>query len=402
MTNILIRQILPCFCSGTWCYANGTVNLLFSCPGVIIFVKTCYQKQNRSPIIEALYEFLILSDEDIGSVEPILKIVSEGNQINYLRSEQMDAAEFLTTLLDCLENGIQDTEKELFTKLFETHLYKERICNLSYINGCNTVKDTDKCQILALPIENSTSLKQSMSMFNGKSETVEVNCENACQSTNAKEITKLKQIAGALIIQLKRTYMDRNTNIKKNGAPIKIPLRFQPVNSGKWYMLTGILQQKGEEATSGHYVTYTRYISDKNVNFIYSNDDAPLVTKTYQEVIHDINCSYIFMYTPEKCVQEGQNMLQGITIDHQTSPLTKMNKQDKYLENLIKEYEFIQQEKERIQNITTNKRTNEEKQIFRALTDKLSKIEKKITNKYPQHKEKISFMLNKKKKLQKK
>ena len=118
MTNILIRQILPRFCSGTWCYANGTVNLLFSCPGVIIFVKTCYQKQNRSPIIEALYEFLILSDEDIGSVEPILKIVSEGNQMNYLRSEQMDAAEFLTTLLDCLENGIQDTEKELFTKLF--------------------------------------------------------------------------------------------------------------------------------------------------------------------------------------------------------------------------------------------------------------------------------------------
>ena len=82
------------------------------------------------------------------------------------------------------------------------------------------------------------------------------------------------------------------------------------------------------------------------------------------------------MYTPEKCVQEGQNMLQGITIDHQTSPLTKMNKQDKYLENLIKEYEFIQQEKERIQNITTNKLTNEEKQIFRALTDKLSKMEK--------------------------
>ena len=40
---------------------------------------------------------------------------------------------------------------------------------------------------------------------------------------------------------------------------INMPLRYQLLHSGDWYILTGILQQKSE-ATSGHYVAFTMNI----------------------------------------------------------------------------------------------------------------------------------------------
>merc|ERR1711873_294084 len=162
----------------------------------------------------------------------------------------------------------------------------------------------------ALPIENCTSLEQSMTIDYGRSEKIEVNCRNTvnCINMSAEQTTNFKKIARVLIVQFKRTYF-HNGKLKKNGCPLDIPLRFQPMHSGDWYMLTGILKQIGEEATSGHYITYTRNILDKNVNFIISNDDARQVIRPFQDVSHDIKCSYMFIYTPEESVQEAITMI---------------------------------------------------------------------------------------------
>ena len=100
------------------------------------------------------------------------------------------------------------------------------------------------------------------------------------------------------------------------------------MHSGDWYMLTGILQQKGEEATSGHYITFTRNILDKNVNFIISNDDAPQLIRPFHDVSHDIKCSYMFIYTPEEFVQEAISMITDTTIEDPTSPARKKNRQE--------------------------------------------------------------------------
>ena len=96
-------------------------------------------------------------------------------------------------------------------------------------------------------------------------------------------------------------------------------------------MLTGVLQQKGEEATSGHYVTITRNIKDNL--FILANDDAPLETRTITEVTDDINCSYMFMYSREECEQEAGGRLQSMTTGDPTGPLRKKNRQEDYSEN---------------------------------------------------------------------
>ena len=343
---------------GNWCYANASINMLFACPGVVTFVKNCYTNPNRSPIIKELHELLMLKNNDIGSVEEILKIVSLDNP-NFSAPQQQDAAEFITALLNCLYKSVQETEKQLFTDLFETQAEKKRTCTLSKTNFCQTVNNIDKYKIIALPIENSTSLEQCMTAFNGISETILVDCSNNCPSTNAEEITELKKIAKVLIVQFNRAYIDRFGNIKKNGCPVDIPLRFQPMHSGDWYKLTGIIQQKGEEATSGHYVTLTRNILDNNMNFILSNDDAPLVTRGFEDVAQDIKCSYIFIYTPEEFVQEARSILMDMTIEDPTSPLRKKNRQEEYSENedepvideackkLIREYRNIEEQKDK-------------------------------------------------------
>ena len=275
---------------GTWCYANASINLLFSSPPFVNYIRNCFENPNRSPLIEQLHALLIQNNEDIGSIEAILKIVSRNNDPNtdFRRQRQQDAAEFITTLLDHLKDTVQESEKRQFTMLFETQVENKRTCTLSNLNGCQTVNEIEIIPpIIALPIENCTSLEQCMTIYHGRSEKIEVNCRNICESTSAEQTKTFKKIARVLIVQFKRTYF-HNGRLKKNGCPLDIPLRFQPMHSGDWYMLTGILKQIGEEATSGHYITFTRNILDKNVNFIISNDDAPQVIRPFHDVSHDI------------------------------------------------------------------------------------------------------------------
>ena len=375
---------------GTSCYANASINFLFASPGFVNYIKNCFKNQNRSPLIEQLHALLMLNNEDSGSIEAILKIVSRNNDPNtdFRRPRQQDAAEFITTLLTYLYDTAQESEKHMFNMLFETQVEKKRTCTLSNRNGCQTVKEIEMIQqIIPLPIENCTTLEQCMTIYHGRSEKIKVNCRNICVSTSAEETNNFKKMARVLIVQFKRTYF-HNGKIKKNGCPLDIPLRFQPMHSGDWYMLTGILQQKGEEATSGHYITFTRNILDKNVNFIISNDDAPQLIRPFHDVSHDIKCSYMFIYTPEEFVQEAISMITEMTIDNPTSPLRKKTRQEEYLESddepvideackkLIREYRNIEEQKDKLQSIKPNLRTDEEKAQMNGLKQKSSRLKK--------------------------
>ena len=367
---------------GTWCYANASINFLFSSPVFVNYIRNCFKNPNRSPLIEQLHALLIQNNEDIGSIEAILKIVSRNNDPNtdFRRQRQQDAAEFITTLLDHLKDTVQESEKRQFTMLFETQVENKRTCTLSNLNGCQTVNEIEIIPpIIALPIENCTSLEQCMTIYHGRSEKIEVNCRNICESTSAEQTNNLKKMARVLIVQFKRTYF-HNGKIKKNGCPLDIPLRFQPMHSGDWYMLTGILQQKGEEATSGHYITFTRNILDKNVNFIISNDDAPQLIRPFQDVSHDIKCSYMFIYTPEESVQEAITMITDTTIEDPRSPARKKNRQEEEQEEELtcEEEDFIKLVKdiEEITLIAPKERTEDQKKKLRNMKSKHKKLEK--------------------------
>ena len=366
---------------GTWCYANASINFLFSSPVFVNYIRNCFKNPNRSPLIEQLHALLIQNNEDIGSIEAILKIVSRNNDPNtdFRRQRQQDAAEFITTLLDHLKDTVQESEKRQFTMLFETQVENKRTCTLSNLNGCQTVNEIEIIPpIITLPM-NCTSLEQSMTIDYGRSEKIEVNCRNICESTSAEQTNNLKKIARVLIVQFKRTYF-HNGKIKKNGCPLDIPLRFQPMHSGDSYMLTGILQQKGQEATSGHYITFTRNILDKNVNFIISNDDARQVIRPFQDVSHDIKCSYMFIYTPEESVQEAITMITDTTIEDPRSPARKKNRQEEEQEEELtcEEEDFIQLVKdiEIITLIAPKERTEDQKKKLRNMKSKHKKLEK--------------------------
>merc|ERR1712082_448509 len=185
---------------------------------------------------------------------------------------------------------------------------------------------------------------------------------------SAEQTTNFKKIARVLIVQFKRTYF-HNGKLKKNGCPLDIPLRFQPMHSGDWYMLTGILKQIGEEATSGHYITFTRNILDKNVNFNISNDDAPQVIRPFQDVSHDIKCSYMFIYTPEESVQEAITMITDTTIEDPRSPARKKNRQEEESMLTPEEWNFIEllKEIEKVASIPPKERTEDQKKKLRNM-----------------------------------
>merc|ERR1711962_1486558 len=364
-----------------WCYANASINFLFSSPVFVKFIRNCFENPNRSPLIEQLHALLIQNNEDIGSIEAILKIVSRNNDPNtdFRRQRQQDAAEFITTLLTHLYDTVQESEKRQFTMLFETQVENKRTCTLSNLNGCQTVNEIEIIPpIITLPMK-CTSLEQSMTIDYGRSDQIEVNCRNICESMSAEQTNNLKKIARVLIVQFKRTYF-HNGKIKKNGCPLDIPLRFQPMHSGDWYMLTGILQQKGEEATSGHYITFTRNILDKNVNFIISNDDAPQLIRPFQDVSDDIKCSYMFIYTPEEFVQEAITMITDTTIEDPRSPARKKNRQEEEQEEELtsEERDYIQLVKdiEQITLIPPKERTEDQKKKLRNMKSKHKKLEK--------------------------
>merc|ERR1711962_901746 len=176
-----------------WCYANASINFLFSSPVFVKFIRNCFENPNRSPLIEQLHALLIQNNEDIGSIEAILKIVSRNNDPNtdFSRQRQQDAAEFITTLLDHLYDTVQESEKRQFTMLFETQVENKRTCTLSNLNGCETVNEIEIIPpIITLPM-NCTSLEQSMTIDYGRSEKIEVNCRNTvnCRNMSAEQST---------------------------------------------------------------------------------------------------------------------------------------------------------------------------------------------------------------------
>merc|ERR1712240_462332 len=99
----------------------------------------------------------------MGLIEGVMQKLSRSNDPNtdFRRPRQQDAAEFITALLTYLYDTAQESEKHLFTMLFETQVEKKRTCTLSNINGCQTLNEIEIIPpIMALPIKNCTSLEQ--------------------------------------------------------------------------------------------------------------------------------------------------------------------------------------------------------------------------------------------------
>ena len=80
MDQIPQQKVVRLYNPGTWCYAIGSINILFSSPSVVTFMKKFHNNNpNRSLIIQELYGLLMLENEEIGSIEDILKIISRNH-----------------------------------------------------------------------------------------------------------------------------------------------------------------------------------------------------------------------------------------------------------------------------------------------------------------------------------
>ena len=216
--------------------------------------------------------------------------------------------------------------------MLETKTIQERNCILAYRNNCPIKTTSETHTILALPVLNSRNLQQSMSLFLGQGvgETIKVRCgHTGCQRNEAEISTTIQNLPLALIIQLKRTVPNPRcqTQMMKLNNKIDIPIIYKPKSTGPSYILTGALQQKGKEAGSGHYVSFTWNIKHKY--FTLADDDHNLMTQSFERANHSLKGSYMFIYT----CQEGEEEANSMTDDALSSPEKKKSRKEEFAED---------------------------------------------------------------------
>ena len=367
------------------CYVIAVINLLFSCPHVVNFLKVCEIKQGKGRVIQELRTLLSLQPGNIGSVEKLRGLMS----IKFRGSQQQDAAEFMQDLLEHISQEVTTIYKAHFKKLFYTITKEERNCVLAHRNECPIKYSNQTHSILAVPVLNSNTLHKSMSMFLGHevTETIEARCGYMdCQSKEAELFTKFENLPTALIIQLKRTVPNPRcqTQLMKLNNPITIPLQYKPWSTGPCYILTGAIQQKGNETTSGHYISLT-WNKEQRL-FTLADDDLPLMNKTQEDANEYLERSYMFMYACQEGEEEVSSTPQSITDDALSSPQQKKCKKEKgedgFSESdlLLIELKHIQEQRDKLQSIKPNQRTKEQKASLKTLQNKVGILKKKLND----------------------
>ena len=205
--------------------------------------------------------------------------------------------------------------KLLLNKLFQVKVRETRTCCDSYLHGCPPrISLRAPLDVIPLPVQGSMSLQLSVDMYHGLGGggIVTVNCNTrGCHSRDAEFSSEFHgEPPRALIFQLQRAVPDSQAQpgtLVKLGHSIKVPGKYQPKAGGPYYVLTGALNQLGEEANTGHYVTLTRDLEDGS--FILGNDANPLKKMTEEEVLRYLTTSYMFIYCREDYRQDTRGRL---------------------------------------------------------------------------------------------
>ena len=229
---------------------------------------------------------------------------------------QQDAAEFLQALLACLREEVDLRGKLLLRKLFESRVLETRTCCLQHVYDCppREKRLSTYPDLVSIPVSGCRSLVRCLAIFHGMTHgLVSLRCgAGACPSEDAEFSSRYcGELPGAMMFQLKRTVPDSQATpgtMKKLGHKVKIPARIRPQPGGPVYILTGALNQLGEEANTGHYVSITRDL--EHGHFILADDHRPLRKMTDKEVSRFLTTSYMFVYCREDHLQGTSGWLE--------------------------------------------------------------------------------------------
>lgn len=104
---------------------------------------------------------------------------------------------------------------------------------------------------------------------------------------------KLADLPRILIVQLLR-FQSVDTRVFKLNHRIRTPYRLQPQPGGPVYGLVGAVIHRGEEAVSGHYISFTR--RPYSSQLLIADDDKPIraATRQEQDLLH--HDSYLLVF----------------------------------------------------------------------------------------------------------
>ncbi len=194
----------------------------------------------------------------------LIVATGSGHPTDFTGSRQQDAAEFIQAMMDCMKGELVLRSRLQLKQLFETTVREEKTCVSSHLNDCPTRTNfAYHPALLSLPVKDSATLAQSMGMFLGQGvgETVSVTCGAGAGDREEADIcSSFHKLPLALVLQLKITVPNPQAGALplKLGHSIRVPVTYRPKAGGPQYILTGALQQLGEEANTGHYVSFTR------------------------------------------------------------------------------------------------------------------------------------------------
>ena len=275
---------------GNSCFNNSVLNGLFSSPAFLSFLNTQLEVQpGKGRLLNELRRLVIVPSGVTARAAEVIRLVAidsrgdnddrEGHGEDYDDGEQHDPALYLNALIVCLRNELMPISVQQLDEMFCTSMTEELRCTDSLLCPA-TINPIEYSAPLPLPALNSISVENSCQIFLQTEQRVRT-CR-ACLGTNAHVEKKLAQLPRVLVIQLTRFQIRNKRELVKLKHRIRTAYKLQPQPGGPVYELTGVVVHKGEEAISGHYVSFTRRPNSSQL--VIGDDNAePRLPASHQE-----------------------------------------------------------------------------------------------------------------------
>lgn len=202
---------------------------------------------------------------------------------DFVHSRQQDTADFLTSLMGCIQSELRDGQTEYLRNLFNISMIEEFVCCLC---GQTTINMVDHPFTLQIPV--SHSVEHSLKIICTDELRVR-NCD-ACGDHHAKVTTKLTSIPKIMILQILR-FTSENGEQKKVIRDMFVPINLRPNADGPLYELTGAMVHLGNTTDCGHFVSIIVCPSTGKLYLCSDSAQAREVTSD------ELNQAYMLVYS---------------------------------------------------------------------------------------------------------
>ena len=280
------------------CYANSAVNVLLSLNVFGDFLRDAKEEFHNCPprIIDTLLS--LLDDKKTGtetSLTELRKCVKPSDNVNWRTNlQQQDCAEFLSSLLETIEDEIKDNDflTKSFRSLFNLTTVQKFICNQCrqpHIEPEDADKLEEVQRPVILPIHGTNRLDTAWMRVRDETVPVERRTCNTCGPAGIVEkVSEVTEYPAVFSAHLKRFA----ANGAKNGKRMIVPRTLQLSDTSPTYYLVGASHHEGNSMRNGHYKSILLY---EDETWLVDDDTARKLDS--EETDLELSTAYFFVYS---------------------------------------------------------------------------------------------------------